>query len=74
MGYYFWYINFFGYYFLFRGSMNAPNMGYTRAILSFDLILLTLSSIILFNSKLQLIPIIGICMILFGIILVSLYN
>jgi drug/metabolite transporter (DMT)-like permease len=65
---------FFGYYFLFKGSMNAPNMGYARAILSFDLILLTLSSIILFNSKIQLIPMIGIFMILFGIILISLYN
>ncbi len=65
---------FIGYLFLFRGSINAPNLGYARGVLAIDLILLTLSSIILFNSKIQLIPIIGILMILFGIILISLYN
>jgi drug/metabolite transporter (DMT)-like permease len=65
---------FFGYYFLFKGSINAPNLGYARGVLTIDLILLTLCSIILFNAKIQLIPILGMLLILLGIVLISLYN
>ncbi len=63
---------FISYFFLFRGSVKAPNLGYARGVLATDLILLTLCSIILFNAKIQLIPIIGMGLILLGIILTSL--
>ncbi len=65
---------FISYFFLFRGSVSAPNMGYARAILTIDIILLTVCSALFFNAPISSSSILGMIFIIFGIVIVSLYN
>lgn len=65
---------FISYFFLFRGTIKAPNLGYARGILAIDLILLTICSVLFFNSKLSFTAIVGMLFIIFGIALISIYN
>ncbi len=65
---------FISYFFLFRGTITAPNLGYARGVLAIDLILLTLCSALFFNNKISITAIIGMIFILFGIMLISIYN
>jgi multidrug transporter EmrE-like cation transporter len=65
---------FISYFFLFRGSVNSPNLGYARSILTIDIIMLTVCSAILFGSPISFSSIIGMLFIISGIILVSVYN
>ncbi len=67
-------IIFISYFFLFRSSVTAPNPGYARALLTIDLVMLTISSAILFGSPISLTAVLGMFLIICGIILVSLYN
>ncbi len=67
-------IIFISYFYLFRGSVTAPNPGYARALLTIDLVMLTILSVVLFGSPISLTSVIGMILILFGIGLVSLYN
>jgi drug/metabolite transporter (DMT)-like permease len=65
---------FISYFFLFRGSVSAPNLGYARSILTIDIIMLTIFSALLFNAPISLTSILGMIFIILGILLVSLYN
>ncbi len=67
-------IIFIGYFYLFRGSVTAPNHGYARALLTIDLVMLTILSAILFGAPISLTSILGMFLIICGIVLVSLYN
>jgi hypothetical protein len=65
---------FVSYFFLFRGTITAPNLGYARGILAIDLILLTLCSVLFFDDKISIMAIVGMLFIIFGIVLISIYN
>jgi drug/metabolite transporter (DMT)-like permease len=65
---------FISYFFLFRGSVTSPNLGYARSVLTIDIVMLTVFSAILFGAPISLSSIIGMCLIICGILLVSLYN
>jgi drug/metabolite transporter (DMT)-like permease len=65
---------FVSYFFLFRGTITAPNLGYARGILAIDLILLTLCSVLFFDAKISIMAIIGMLFIIFGIVFISIYN
>jgi drug/metabolite transporter (DMT)-like permease len=65
---------FVSYFFLFRGTITAPNLGYARGILAIDLILLTLCSVLFFNAKISIMAIVGMLFIIFGIVLISISN
>ena len=62
---------FISYYFLFRGSVNAPNLGYARSILTIDIIFLTICSALLFGAPISLKAVLGMAFIIIGILLVS---
>ena len=62
---------FISYYFLFRGSVNAPNLGYARSILTIDIIFLTICSAVLFGAPISLKAVLGMAFIIIGILLVS---
>lgn len=65
---------FISYFYLFRGSVTAPNPGYARALLTIDLVMLTVLSALLFGSPISMTSILGMILIISGILLVSLYN
>jgi len=65
---------FVSYFFLFRGTITAPNLGYARGILAIDLILLTLCSVLFFDDKISIMAILGMLFIIFGIVLISISN
>ncbi len=62
------------YFYLFRGSVNAPNMGYARSVLTIDIIILTLCSALFFGAPISLTSFLGMICIIIGILLVSFYN
>lgn len=65
-------IIFISYFYLFRGSVTAPNPGYARGVLTIDLVMLTILSAILFSAPISMISVLGMLLIISGIILVSL--
>jgi drug/metabolite transporter (DMT)-like permease len=67
-------IIFISYFYLFRGSVTAPNPGYARGVLTIDLVMLTILSAILFGAPISMTSVLGMLLIIIGIILVSLYN
>ncbi len=64
---------FVSYFYLFRGSVTSPNLGYARALLTLNLVMLTILSALLFNSPISLPAVLGMVLIISGIILISLY-
>ena len=46
-------IIFISYFYLFRGSVTAPNPGYARGLLTIDLVMLTILSAILFDAPIS---------------------
>jgi uncharacterized membrane protein len=66
-------IIFISYFYLFRGSVTAPNPGYARGLLTIDLVMLTISSVILFGAPISITSVLGMLLIISGIILVSLF-
>ena len=62
---------FISYYFLFRGSVNAPNLGYARSVLTIDIIFLTICSALLFGAPISLKAVLGMAFIIIGILMVS---
>ena len=66
-------IIFISYFYLFRGSITAPNIGYARGLLTIDLVMLTILSALLFGSPISVTSVLGMILILSGIILVSLF-
>lgn len=67
-------IIFISYFYLFRGSVTAPNPGYARGVLTIDLVMLTILSAILFGAPISMTSVLGMLLIIIGIMLVSLYN
>ncbi len=65
---------FISYFFLFRGSINSPNLGYARALLTIDIIILTILSSLLFGSNISFISIVGMILILSGVLVISYEN
>lgn len=65
---------FISYFFLFRGSINSPNVGYARAVLTIDIVMLTILSALLFGAHISLTAIFGMFLIICGVIVVSLYS
>lgn len=66
-------IIFVSYFYLFRGSVTAPNPGYARGLLTIDLVMLTILSAILFDAPISITSVLGMLLIISGIILVSLF-
>ena len=67
-------IIFISYFYLFRGSVTAPNPGYARGVLTIDLVMLTILSAILFGSPISMTSVLGMILIMYGILLITLYN
>ena len=65
---------FVSYFFLFRGSINSPNLGYARALLTIDIIILTILSALLFGAPISMMSVIGMVLILAGVLLISYEN